>query len=488
MYHFTLNTGGFKSGQSGRLAFDWPEDQKQMKLSVESSDSLWMTGALYDSHHRLRGQLLVLADGRTYQLGPDIQSTSPGWVAGKLEPGEWFLDYFFHAKGQVSITILPEVNPVTVSTEDNQAIYQSEKGFTPYIHQLNMQFSDQAGWKAGDLHSHTTASDGQMSVDKQIFQAQQFGLDYCFITDHNVALTSLPTQCPLPVYPGLEVTTDFGDFNLLWCQDTPFNRHTILQVLDKPSLRDFINKTSNLGILSINHPFLGEFSWYADNILLKVIDSIEIINAPAYSESNQATQLALVFWDTLLNDGHRIWGVGGSDTHKAAEIDKPNMGDGLIGDPTTWINSNSLKPEDMVAAYQAGHLKVSRHSHFHVDYGNYLPEETIDSSKAIKHIQVDIQPNENLPAQSLTIQLVVDGEVHSQTSATEATFSVPSSFYDGKYHWLRIQVVNEDKELLAFANPIFAGDKIPSLETWKDAMTAGDLQWTVPPNHKAVDH
>ena len=72
-----------------------------------------------------------------------------------------------------------------------------------------------------DLHVHTTASDGVLTPVEVILQAVQCGLTGMAITDHDT-LDGIDTarlfieaeQIPLDFIPGIELNTDYGDYEV----------------------------------------------------------------------------------------------------------------------------------------------------------------------------------------------------------------------------------------------------------------------------------
>jgi len=69
----------------------------------------------------------------------------------------------------------------------------------------------------GDLHAHTTNSDGVLTYEQLTRKAKKKGLDFLFITDHNNSTEDLPIPRiqGLTVIEGLELTHYDGHFNLL---------------------------------------------------------------------------------------------------------------------------------------------------------------------------------------------------------------------------------------------------------------------------------
>ena len=85
--------------------------------------------------------------------------------------------------------------------------------------------SSESRWYRGDLHAHTQLSDGHNSLAaaKQIVEAQ--GLDFFFLTEHNICQPRLPLSDQCLFMPALEVTTDLGHFNVHGPQSALDLRH-----------------------------------------------------------------------------------------------------------------------------------------------------------------------------------------------------------------------------------------------------------------------
>ncbi len=69
------------------------------------------------------------------------------------------------------------------------------------------------------------------------------------------------------------------------------------------------------------------------------ITCLEIINeSDLYGCQRESNDQAIRYLDFLWEDGHRIWGIGGSDSHNLIEerykgSDKPS----IAGDPGTYV-------------------------------------------------------------------------------------------------------------------------------------------------------
>ncbi len=66
-------------------------------------------------------------------------------------------------------------------------------------------------WYRGELHTHTKASDGKWTIEELAFVLKERGVDFFFVTDHNLLGTPKPIEVKgLHVYPGIEITVAKG--------------------------------------------------------------------------------------------------------------------------------------------------------------------------------------------------------------------------------------------------------------------------------------
>ncbi|OUS72803.1 phosphatase [Pseudoalteromonas sp. A601] len=72
-----------------------------------------------------------------------------------------------------------------------------------------------------DLHSHTTHSDGQLSVEQLLLRAVEKNIDVFAITDHDTVAAIEPAQAfiksqqlPLSLIPGVEISTKWESFEI----------------------------------------------------------------------------------------------------------------------------------------------------------------------------------------------------------------------------------------------------------------------------------
>ena len=133
-------------------------------------------------------------------------------------------------------------------------------------------------------------------------------------------------------------------------------------------------------------------------------------NDPTYIDNPQATEQALLFSSFLLNEGYRITGIGGSDSHILPEEKYPyaSMKPFLIGDPTTYVYAESLTAEALKDGIRSGHVIISRDGFIDIQVKgeSLLPGDTLTKSSGELTVQLE-------RGEDSFIQWVVDGQIVS---------------------------------------------------------------------------
>lgn len=172
-------------------------------------------------------------------------------------------------------------------------------------------------WLRGNLHAHTTASDGQQPVQKVIDDYAALGHDFLMISDHDI-VTGAKDYAKLDarglvLIPGNEISNRGP--HLLHVNATQF----VAPDGDRQKVVDAIN--AGPGFAVFNHPnWLADFNHCSiENLALwHGYVGIEIFNGVI--GRLDGSPLATDKWDKLLSAGRRIWGFANDDSH-AAKID-----------------------------------------------------------------------------------------------------------------------------------------------------------------------
>lgn len=214
-------------------------------------------------------------------------------------------------------------------------------------------------WFKGELHCHSTYSDGDSSVATVIGLAESFGLDFLAITDHNSSASWTDPEFAsnrLTLLYGVEWTSDNGDASI-W-SSTPFDWEGTVQ----PTVGDArlaietvhrLRSDDRKIMFSINHPNLdGQGAWRFAFDDSRSADGMEVWNAQ-YMFPNFSFIAFDVTYLSWLRQGARATAVGGSDTHDH-QTDNIRTYYGDLGQPTTWVYAKSQSAADIIEGLQAG--------------------------------------------------------------------------------------------------------------------------------------
>lgn len=469
--------------QAGKLNFEVAEEEDAaLSFGIVSENSFWLTAMLYDSNQRLRGQFVANGQSATQFITRNPATTSYSCVAGDIPKGTWYLDYQLVAQGDDAVITLEVETLATIiriepHNNHNWYDFNGTKPFKDYYQKLETEFQGKdARWYKGDFHTHTIASDGKMTMSDNQQSALQQKLDFYVATDHNVVPTQWAPAAPV-VFPGVEVTSTLGHFNLLWVEDLVFDSISINDIENSQTLLKLIESYRKKALISINHPFLTVWKWLLHDLPLAWVDSIELMNDPTYGANQVATHQAMKFWDALLNDGHQITGIGGSDSHLKPEDHYPgSVLPSLIGDPATLVYADSLSPNSLKKAIKAGRVLVTRLGELEVSYNGFLPGERRPYAELLADPSIEVKVSYQAESSlnyliEPTIQVILDGKIleKQQASSLDSTYRI-DQVSEAHYHWLRVQLINHDHEVLAISNPIYYGNKTPTYQTWADAL------------------
>ncbi len=224
-------------------------------------------------------------------------------------------------------------------------------------------------WLKGDLHSHSTYSDGDSDVGEVISIAENQGLDYFALTDHDtVDAWSDPDfhSDVLTLLYGVEWTTSGGHANII--SDRPFDWSEIEPTLQGGgNAREAIRISHSLAqpgqriIFSINHPSSPGNIWLFPFEESKNADTMEVWNS-RYFWPNFNHGSVYIIHDDYVKRGRKISMVGGSDSHAHKTDNLVSFLQTLyhnIGIPTTWAFSKSRGATDILDALKAGRAFIS---------------------------------------------------------------------------------------------------------------------------------
>jgi len=292
----------------------------------------------------------------------------------------------------------------------------------------------------GGLHCHTTRSDGKVSPEDVMKLHKENGYDFLAITDHRrYNYKNFVPELGLTIVPGMEFDTHIPCDHGLRCYHTVcigpakekgngFEQDVLLDSVRtetpasyQPYLDDFHEK-KNLTIHC--HPeWSGTPAKYFET--LKGNFAMEIWNSGCAMNCDMDYDAA--YWDELLGQGIKIYGVATDDGHAAREHCKG------------WVMVNAENDLDAILeALAAGDFYSSCGPEI---YDFYVEDGTayIKCSPVRKiRLHADAQPTR-----------IVRGE---DGLITEASFELKR--WTGPYAYVRMSVIDENGKY-AWTNPIF---------------------------------
>ncbi|MFD7307837.1 CehA/McbA family metallohydrolase [Promicromonospora sp. NPDC059942] len=280
---------------------------------------------------------------------------TPGYERGELVPGPWAVVLGLHKLSAEPVDVT-----VTIATGSDAGPVEGEPPAPPPPSGApagsgpgrrgrtrlgrDLPAPDGLTWYAGDLHAHTTHSDGTLSIAQLAAAAVGRGLDFLAVTDHNTVshhahLPGVGAAYDLCLLPGQEVTTHAGHANAFgdigWVD---FRR---------PAAQWLSDVEGRGGLLSVNHPLQDDCGWQfpVRTGLLELWHISWFLDLTATGP-----------WAYLRGFGgaprNPVF-LGGSDFHTPDQGFPP-------GTPTTWVAAEDRTPDAILDAVRQGRTAISR--------------------------------------------------------------------------------------------------------------------------------
>lgn len=173
-------------------------------------------------------------------------------------------------------------------------------------------------WLTGNLHTHTTRSDGFAEPQRVIDEYARRGYGFLAITDHDTFATD--TECRswnsrgMILVPGVEIG---GGPHLVQIdgERMPAMHASRQEVLNEIVAR---RKETGRGFAIVAHPNWGATFDHATSAQLREwtgYAGVEIYNGATFWEDG--SPYAVAKWDLLLASGRAVWGFANDDCHRA---------------------------------------------------------------------------------------------------------------------------------------------------------------------------
>lgn len=166
-------------------------------------------------------------------------------------------------------------------------------------------FKKKGNWYKGNLHLHTTNSDGTYTPEEICIVYKNEGYDFIFITDHNKVTEVKKIPSSFLVIKGAELNK--GDFHVV---ALGLKKEFSVENFSYQGIIDEINRRKAYPIIA--HPYWSGFS-SSDLLKLKNYIGIEVYNNTC--EKINGKGYASIHWDELLQKGKKIFGFASDDAH-----------------------------------------------------------------------------------------------------------------------------------------------------------------------------
>lgn len=470
--------------QKMQLLLNHREDS--LTLSVEGNSTLLSALDLFvkDENSNILFHRQLGTGENVITITNNVKKASIGSIPCNFEKGIYTIELALwneakkYIQNAMQVNIICETEFKNVKETCGDIVWMEKKGnlsgYEPGLKRRN-----HAGWYAGDFHCHTILSDGHEYLSNQMVKSELMGLDFYSATEHNL-VPSTWVNTDLLVLCGIEITTVYGHANIFGFRKRPDNLDLICSEDNKILFEETLDQLSSEGcVISINHPFLHPWEWLYPECLLKDIQCIEIINDPTYPDNHEANRKAIAFIDALWNDGWKICGIGGSDTHALLqEWYTPESGPSIVGDPTTHVFCDGLSQNSVLDGVRKCHAYITRW--IKINFDMRLNDKCIlpgDEITEEGNLYVTFHL-ENV-REKITFFVVKDGvkediDYDVDLDHRNASITYQTNWKRDTYHWLRFGAENQNGECVLYTNPVYSGEKEHQLHTFGDA--ANEIQ------------
>lgn len=284
---------------------------------------------------------------------------------------------------------------------------------------IRSPYSTTQSWLKGNLHTHTSLSDGALEPQDVIAAYRDDGYDFLAITDHNRVYD------PDEKAAGEMLLLKGAECNLL-SSDFASDPHILCLGIDQAvepaeSLQEIIDRTNELGGLAIvAHPRWSFMPYELFDNLSGYV-AFEVYNGGCDKEVTRGH--AVDYWDRHMTlHGKKLWGVAVDDSHSM----KADFASG-------WVFVNAEKtPESIFGALRRGDFYST-------------------SGPRIERIEVD---EKSITVRTSSAKLVKFSSRHGEAAATVEGRHVKVATYEpkGDELYVRVEVYGHDGRA-AWTNP-----------------------------------
>lgn len=291
----------------------------------------------------------------------------------------------------------------------------------------------------GNLHTHSTCSDGILSPQEVCRRYQAEGYDFIALTDHYVGLFDYPITDTsafrneqFTTLLGAELHTGTMENGHLWhivsvglpTDFTPPNAPNFRPVKGSESAADIAQRARDAGaFVAIAHPHWSGLS-HADAKSLTAAHAVEIYNHGCAVDNDRGE--GFVTLENLLNEGRELNLIATDDAH----FNTPDHFGGWV-----MVKATENTPEALLAALKAGEFYASTGPDIH------------DIRISDNSIEIDC---------STAVTIIIQGDCPSTATLHGNSMTTAKLSLDrlGNTRWLRVSIIDRAGKR-AWSNPVW---------------------------------
>ena len=211
-------------------------------------------------------------------------------------------------------------------------------------------FAVEGRWFKGNLHTHSTNSDGALSPRELIRRYRDSGYDFLAITDHNKLTEVDDPGDEILLIPGEEINvgkSEVGtDFHLvlLGIKEHISDRSSPQTVIDRAKAQG--------GEVILCHPYWSQLS-INDMLSIEGYIGVEVFNSTCHFSIGKG--LSQIHWDDLLVRGKHVWGFAVDDAHHHTSDHRPTD----VCNAWISVKSSELTLDSIMNAIRSGYFYSS---------------------------------------------------------------------------------------------------------------------------------
>jgi hypothetical protein len=401
---------------------------------------------------------------------------TPSYMPGPITPGTWKL-----------LLGVPNIREGSHATYSAEVTLTRANAPAPVSAFFDGPIRQGPGWYRGDFHSHTAHSDGSCDslsgrripcpAFRTLEAAKRAGLDFIAVTEHNAAshhsvLRELQAYYDtMLIIPGREITTFYGHMNIFGPMAPVDFQLASPRLPQIGKLFDQVEAQG--GIASINHPGMpsGEdcmgCGWVVKDIDYRRLAAVEIANGGTMRliGSAEGRFSHIPFWEGLLNQGHRVTAIAGSDSHD------PDAGVNRqfpVGKPSTVVFAEDLSQTAIFNGVRSGRVFVDLEGIAGrvVDLRASGREGEARMGGVLRlargetgRLSIEVRGVENPTVQLVSGAGAPDLRLSERVLAQGVARFSAALPMKGRVYWVRANVRNARGDLIMVSNPIYIQQK-----------------------------